>query len=178
MFPANWHKGQSCYDILAARAWYGEINPWFWLWIISTPILTFAAKPDAPKWQRTLIITFIIGVSYIAIYLGTYLNVDIRNAPFQTSEITSTSNEVERFKFDCYDTTDGPNYVFAFWFGWIPAVAYAGWWEIIWGLYHKKVTKLIDKDFKRDFVTTFVIFFSITILAIILSWLAYRFLTS
>ena len=161
MFPTDWHKGQSCHDVLSARPWYGQINPWFWFWMISTPVITFSVKPSASVWQRAVRTILIIIVSYFAINLRTPLSVDIRNAPFWTSEITSTSTEIERFKFGCYDTTDGPNYVFAAFFGWLPAAVYAGWWEIIWYQYHKRKTRLIGKNFKRDWVNKIVVFISV-----------------
>lgn len=171
-FPVDWHKGQSCYDVLTARPWYGQVNPWFWFWMIFTPAVTFSVKPNAPAWQRAFRTVLIIVASYVVINLSAPLITEIRNAPFQTSEITSTSNDIERFKFGCIDTADA--YVFALLFGWIPASVYAGWWEIVWYQYHKKKTKLIGKEFKTDWVNKIVVVTSITVSILVMVWVVWR----
>ena len=47
----------------------------------------------------------------------------------------------------------GANLIFTLYFGWIYAIIYTGWWEIFWCQYHKRKTKLLGDDFKRDWIS-------------------------
>lgn len=40
------------------------------------------------------------------------------------------------------------------------ASIYAGWWDMIWYQYHKRKTRLIDKEFKRDWVSRVTVWVS------------------
>lgn len=107
---------------------------------------------------------------------------DIRNAPFQNGGISEidgvrvTSDE-DAFKFHCFDIADGAKYTFAFLFGWLPALVYAGWWEILWGVYHKRKTRLIDANFKRDWVSKIVAISSLGIPVLLAGWMALKYIS-
>lgn len=176
MFPADWHKGQDCHDVLRARPWYGRINSWFWFWLISTPVVVFSVRPTAPAWQRAARTIFIIAMSYVVINFGTHLAMDIKNAPFHGDGIVHfngirVSSEKDEFKLHCYDIADGAKFVFSLLFGWLFAVIYTGWWEIIWNQYHTSKTKLIDKSFKTDWVNKIIVFVSVAVPAFLSIWM-------
>lgn len=166
MFPEAFNKGYDCHDVLRMRPWYGQVNPWFWFWLISTPVVVFSVKPDAPIWQRAGRTIFIIALSHIIINLGTHLAMDIKNAPFRGLGMSDFS-EKDNFKFHCIDIADGAKYSSALFFAWVYAVIYSGWWEVIWNQYHKRKTKLIDKNFKVDWINKIVVFISVAIPALI-----------
>jgi len=62
MFPEQFGNACDCLCILKNRPWYGQINPWLWFWIISTPLIVFSIKPDASAWKRALRTVFIIAL--------------------------------------------------------------------------------------------------------------------
>ena len=137
-FPENF-AGLSCRDILNSRPWYGQINPWFWFWLISTPVIVFSLKPDTSKWARAFRTLIAIGLGYIVVNLGTHAAMEIRNAPFHGEGITHVngvmvSSEIDAKKFECFDSADGAKFVFALFFGWVYALIYTGWWEAMWFL--------------------------------------------
>jgi hypothetical protein len=100
--------------------------------MISTPVISFSVQPDAPAWQRILRTVLIIALSYAVIILAGYMETDARNAPFFDGFDSSDATTRDRFKIYCLDVGADTNYVFASIFGWLPALIYAGWWEIIW----------------------------------------------
>lgn len=152
----------NCNDVLRSRPWYGQINSWLWFWLISTPVIVFSVLPSAPAWQRAGRLLFLIALSHVVINLGMYLAMEIKNAPFRDIGM-SNLNEMDSFKFSCIDIADGAKYSFALYFAWTYAVVYAGLWEMMWGVYHKRKTKLIDENFKRDWISRIVVFTSVAI---------------
>lgn len=177
MFPADLSGGFDCHDVLRSRPWYGQINPWLWFWLISTPVVVFSTRPSTPVWQRAFRTIFIIAISYVVINLGTHLAMDIRNAPFHGDGIAHfngvrITSEEDEFKFHCYDIADGAKYAFALLFGWLPALIYTGWWEIAWYQYHKRITKLIDAKFETDWISGAVIFIALAVPMFLAGWVA------
>lgn len=166
-FPENF-DGLSCQDVLKNRPLYGRINPWLWFWLASTPIILFSLGPRAPAWHRAFRILFSIGLGYVVINLGTHAAIEIRNAPFHGEGVVYSdgiliTSEADKAKLKCFDFADGANFLFALWFGWIYALVYTGWWEIIWGIYQKRKTKWINQNFRRDWISLIVIFISMAI---------------
>jgi hypothetical protein len=156
-----------CFCVLDSRPWYGQVNPWFWLWVVCTPLIVFSAGQDAPVWRRALRTLIAIGLGHIAVNLSVKTMWEIRNIPFTWAQSMHHSREQGDFLFNCIDIGDGGSLGFALLFGWLYTAIYAGWWEIIWHQYHKRKTKLIDKDFKTDWISEIVIFISIAIPALL-----------
>lgn len=173
MFPTHFNQGLSCFDILAARPWYGRVNPWAWFFFASLPLVVFALQPNAPVWQRMMRPIIAVGLGYATIFLGVDLELVIREAPFYTSEIRPDSSYIEKFKYSCNDIGD-TQVAAAFLLGWLPALVYTGWWDMAWYEYHKRKTKLIDGRFKRDWISRIVVFLSIALPALIAAWAGWR----
>lgn len=169
-FPTDWHGEMSCFDVLSVRPWYGQINPWFWFWVLFTPLVCFSLTPVAPAWQRGLRTVVIVSVSYIVLNLYTHNFFDIQNAPFQTAEVSSASSDIEKFKVDCYNIADGASFIFSLVFGWIYAIIYAAMCEAIWYLYHKKITKLASTTYRTDLINRLVIILAVTLPFIFAAW--------
>ena len=131
-----------CFCALLQRPWYGRINTWLIFWIVSTPLIVFSFKAEISVWKKTLYFIIAITTSYIVLNLSTHLGMEIRNAPFHTDMITSTSSDFDKARFNCFDIADGGKYAFALFFGWIPASIYVGFWFIVrWLTYFFKRKK-------------------------------------
>lgn len=152
-----------CTCIRESRPWYGQMNYWKWLWLGLTPFLVFSVWPDAPRWLRGVRMLGVIVLGYVLVNLGTHLSMEIRNAPFLGRGVFDNSSERDKLLFSCFDVGDGAKFVFALFFGWIYAAVYAGWWEIVWNLCHRKVTGLIGREFKGDWVSRVVVFISMAV---------------
>lgn len=161
-FPESWGADCGCGCVLKSRPWYGRLNPWFWLWVVSVPVLVFSTLPAAPARQRAGRHVLAVLLSYAVICVTAVKVFEIRNAPFDHPDITTGSGALDVFKFGCY-ASDGMLYALALFFGWLPAMLYAGWWEIIWHQYHKRMTRQIDAHFRRDWISRIVVFISIAV---------------
>lgn len=163
--PEDVYVGKSCdcNCILESRPWYSRFNYWFWLWVIATPVIVFSVRPAAPKWQHTLRTLVAIAFCYGVMNLALHLMWDIRNSPFVVS---SDPNFPDQKTWDipkCANIADGASLVFTLLFGWIYATIYTGWWEALWYQHHKRRTRLLDNEFKRDWISRLVVWVSATI---------------
>lgn len=178
-FPKNFGAACDCSCALESRPWYGQINQRLWFWLVSTPLVVFVTKPAAPQWLRSLRSVVIIALSSGTVILAVPEAFEVVNAPFYGDGIWHTngvlsSSEADVFKSRCFNASDSGPLAFSLLFGWIPALVYTGWWEIVWGVYHKRKTRLIDARFKRDWISKTVIFSSVAIPLLIIAWGAWK----
>ena len=163
--PEDVFVGQDCGCdcILDSRPWYSRFNYWFWLWVFVTPIIVFSVKPSTQRWQRTIRTVIAVGFCYAIMNLALHLMWDIRNGPFVVNLDPDIPDQKTWNMVECANIADGASLVFTLLFGWVYASIYTGWWEMIWYQYHKRKTLLINKDFKRDWISRVVVWVSATI---------------
>lgn len=139
--PADFYN-YNCFEALENRPWYGQINTWFYFWLLFTPIIILSLKPECSKIQKTYTMIFVALVSYIALVLAVHMAVEIRNAPFDHVEIISSEPDpLNEYKYNCYDrSSGGANEVFALLLGWIPVSLYVGFCLLIRWIYNKRKT--------------------------------------
>lgn len=107
------------------------MNYWFWIYIFLVPLLVFSARPQTPEWWRVAKLPLAIVLCYLFINLAVNLKWDlihesVRAMPYPTED------DLHRA------TADGANIAFARILGWLPAVTYVGWWELVWRLFYRK----------------------------------------
>lgn len=162
-------KDCDCGCIMGRRPWYSRFNYWFWLWVIATPVIVFSVKPTTPRWQRAMRTVVAIGFCYGIMNLALHLMWDIRNDPFIVNAHPDFLNmNLKTWDMKCANIADGASLVFTLLFGWIYASVYTGWWEIIWYQYHRHKTRLIDKKFKRDWISRGAVWVSVAITTLII----------
>lgn len=158
--PAGVSFGESCgcACLLESRPWYGQTNPWRWLLFVAPPLIIFAVRPDAPKWQRGLRVPAVVVLGYVLMGQNVALGAEILRGPFfaERSPVRYLP-ACSHFHSSRYISPMGLV------FGGIYLVVYAGWWEMIWRQYHKMKTGLIDKDFKGDWVSRIVVLISMVV---------------
>lgn len=112
------------------------MNEWFWLYIVVVPILVFSATPHTHWHWRVGRLLVSIVITYLLMNLAVHLKWDVIH-----TELNALPNpSKEDFK---KATTDGANLVFTRVFGWLLAVVYVGWWEVIWrAFYRNKIEQL------------------------------------
>lgn len=153
--PEEVYEGKNCgcECIADSRPWYSVLNYWFWLWFLAVPLFIFSAKPQSPQWQRMGRTLGAVLLCYGAMNLAIHLMWDIRSGPFMVSSNLNTPWQKSWDVPGCIGPGMGANLIFTLYFGWIYAVLYTGWWEIIWYQYYKRRTGLIGPDFRRDIIS-------------------------
>ncbi|AGH97843.1 hypothetical protein [Micavibrio aeruginosavorus] len=162
-------KDCGCECIADSRPWYSTVNYWRWLWMVSIPLLVFSIKPDASKWLRASRTVAAVILGYVVMNLAIQLFWDIGNGPFVVDGNPNTPWQKTWDIPNCADIADGASIVSTLFFGWLYAIIYTGWWDMVWYQYHKRRTKMIDDGFKRDICSQVVFVTSkiVTILVIL-----------
>ncbi len=165
-------KPCDCWCILESRPWFSKINYWFWFWFIIIPVFVFSVTPLSSKWFRMGRTVFAIGLGYILMNLAVHLMWDIRNGPFAVVSDYPWQTSWDDPGVKCADIADGGSLVFTALFGWIPSGIYYSLWDIAWHQYHKRWTKLIDKNFKQGWFNRIVTYSFLSIFIIVFCYIA------
>ncbi|HEY8964700.1 MAG TPA: hypothetical protein VIN59_09590 [Alphaproteobacteria bacterium] len=147
-------KTCNCRCILDSRPWYSKFNYWFWLFIISAPILMFSLSPVHPlvNWQKLLIASVSILLCYVLTTPALELGHDIRNGPFTVYDFVPFQKSMDLIK--CHGGSGGAARAFIPILGWFYAVSYTGFWEILWQLYHRKYSRKIPTKTSFGFLSS------------------------
>ncbi len=116
------------------------MNFWFWLFLIIPPLLIFSAKPESSTWWR-------LGRLLLAIAAG-YALLLVTVAWRQQEDYKILQEFWHQFP-NCVDhrcanqpkmVVGGKAFAFLIVMGWIPAISYAGFYELIWReRYHRAI---------------------------------------
>ena len=155
-------KDCGCDCISQSLPWYSTFNYWSWIWVLAVPIFVFSVRPNAATWKKIAATLIAIAFCYAVLNLARHLFWDIRNGPFW-SHAHIPGQKPAGLGLGCTDVTGGPSVTFTHRFGWIKATIYTGWWQMIWFQYHRRITGLIEKDYKRDRLNKTVVRFSVII---------------
>ncbi len=144
------------------------MNYWFWLLIILTPIIVFSVRPEANIWLRAGRLALAVGLSYILMNLALHLSVDRGWEAHNSCTFTHSGHEgpyerslANRLDAICPEAPDlGIAEGLYLYFGWIPAAAFIGFWELLWRLWHRKIIRATGNAFKGKWASNALIFFS------------------
>ncbi len=124
------------------------MNYWFWLYIILVPIIVFAVKPEAPRWQRVGRLLLIVPICYYLLMVAAGHDHQRLWAIYEACQNQFPDGGVQHHpecKILGYSTA---NFTAINLFGWIPGMVYIGFWELIWHIVYRQRThiyKLEDK---------------------------------
>ncbi len=168
---SNYENLSSCDVLLRERPWYGHFNHWFFLWLVTVPVLIFMIRPDAPLWLRSGRIILALFFGYVAMNLAVHLQWEIRNAPFK--EDPFHPDPLNGWRMDCADYAgDGFSYLLALYLSWIPAGVYTGICLLLWGFYHLRISRIMSDKYQGGIVACVVVqgvkFYFILVLLFIL----------
>lgn len=161
-------KACNCQCILDARPWYVKINYWFWLFILSAPLLVFSTLPSTAQWKRALVCLAAVALGYFIAPFAVDLEHQIRNAPFMVYDDVPFQKTMDMVR--CMSGSGTASRAFALAFGWVYATVYTGWWVIAWYAYHRYVTKHIDESFKLHWFCRLLVVVSGLAVLMILAW--------
>ena len=161
-------KDCGCDCISQSRPWYSTFNYWFWLWVLSVPILVFSVKPNAATLKKIATTLVAIGFCYGAMNLAMHLGLDISHGPFWVVSDIPWQKSWDDPGVKCVSPGTGAKYAFTLVFGWLYATVFTGWWQMIWFQYHRRKTGLIDKSYKRDWLSRVVVGVSVIVPTLII----------
>lgn len=156
------------------------MNYWFWLLIILIPAIVFSVKPQSNMWLRIGRLALAVGLAYVFINLALHLSINRGWEAYDSCRFEHSGSEgpyetslAEKLDKICPEAPNsGLPEVFYLVLGWIPAAAYAGFFELIWRIRHRKTIRALDKAFKGRWVSNGLIIFSLPIWLYVLVLLA------
>jgi hypothetical protein len=152
------------------------LNIWPWLLLVSAPLLIFSAKPHhSAQWRLwRIIVAVIIGYVLINLTLHTHRELGWKAKEACESSSVHRQDSMEMFE-ECghhVNIADGASYVFYLVLGWVPAAAYAGFWEFWWRRKYAFIIRPLGKRYKGKWFSTALILCSVPVWIFIVFLLA------
>jgi len=149
-------KACDCQCILSARPWYSKINYWFWSFILIAPILAFSVTPQSSPLLRAARTLIAVLVCYALTRPALGLGLDIRKAPFTVYDTVPFQKTMDMVQCHGNSGIGAKTYISDI--GWIYALVYVGWCEIIWRVRYKNRIK--NLDFISELAAFIAVFFT------------------
>ena len=112
-----------------------SVNFWFYLAIVSAPIMIFAAKPKKSLRVRLARLLLAILCTYVLINLSLHTGRTLDWKAYEQcqSESQYRVDSPERYEACNHhiNIADGASNIFYLYLGWIPAAAYVGFWQLL-----------------------------------------------
>lgn len=140
-------------------------NIWPWLLMISTPMLIFSAKPHHSVARRfwRIITAIIIGYVLINLTLHTHRTLDWKELEQCRRENPVFGENIHPKCQGIVNIADGASYVFYLVLGWVPAAAYAGFWEFWWRRKYAFIIRPLGERYKGKWFSTALIVCSLPV---------------
>ena len=128
-------------------------NIWPYIFFLALPILVFIAPPSARKKRRALVLLGAIFLGYLCINASLQNGRNLVREAYDACQSQFPDGAIQHYP-ECgeINIADGASYAFAILFGWIPAAAYVGFWEICWRIKHRRQLQQMGKSFKGKWV--------------------------
>jgi hypothetical protein len=145
------------------------VNIWLWMVPFAAPLAVFGLSHDSGAWARFIRLILAIGVSYVLL-LFLVLNYHHLQAVEHQACQSSFADGYKVLHPECgdYFYRDGAQNAFALLFGWIPAVAYVGFWELVWRIRHRHKIQQLGATFKGKWYSTILIVCSVPVWSYVL----------
>jgi len=140
------------------------VNFWFWCLLLVAPALVLAANPETSFKIRLLRLILAIGFTYVLINLSLHTSRQIEWKIYEECQSQFDDASLNHHK-ECgeINIADGASSIFYAFFGWIPATAYVGLWELIWLAKHRKKIREIGKNYEGKWFSLIIFIISIPV---------------
>lgn len=134
-----------------------SVNFWVWLVLIVAPVCVFAVGPQASVWLRVGRLLFAIGATYVLLNLALHTHNELGMKAYEQCKADlglgwGDAYAHERCKH-LVNTADGAAIVFFGLFGWIPAAAYTGFWELTWMFVYRRRIRQMGNTYKGRWIS-------------------------
>jgi hypothetical protein len=135
------------------------------LFLVTAPLLIFSVKPELSTQRRIwrILIATIIGYMLLNLILHTHRYL-------QWQEFEQCQNIYSKDPLNMADEckgiiniADGASNIFYLYLGWVPAVGYAGFFELLWRIKHRAFIKNMGKQFSGRWFSNFVVITAIPV---------------
>ncbi len=140
------------------------MNFWFWLLIILVPLIVFSVKPQANLWLRCGRLALAILVGYVLANAALHWSRAQEWEAYEACQSQFPDGGIQHHE-ECpeINIADGASNIFYLFFGWVPAAAYAGFFELIWRRQHRDTIRALSETFKGKWISNALIIFSIPV---------------
>ncbi|MEQ1887711.1 MAG: hypothetical protein ABL951_00870 [Alphaproteobacteria bacterium] len=140
------------------------MNYWFWLFIILIPVMVFSVKPQPSMWLRMGRLALAIGVGYGLANAALHWSGTQKREAYEACQSQFPDGEIQHHK-ECpeINVSGGASYGFYLLFGWVPAAAYAGFFELLWRRRHRQTIRDMGAAFRGKWISNALIIFSIPV---------------
>lgn len=137
------------------------VNIWFYLLVITIPFLVFGISPDGSYRIRLGRLIIAVILAYMLLNLSLHTSRSLDHKDYYKCQNNSNHPEMSLKTFEeCKNhitIADGASAVFYLYFGWIPASAIVGFWELLWRIYHMNKLKTLGKNYDGRWFSNIVI---------------------
>lgn len=142
-----------------------SFNFWLPLLFVAAPALLFFVTPQKHPLLRLsrLIVAVILTYGLLSLHFGTEHFIAYRKYKACAAGV-GEPNLYYKFNEQCRYYVDNHNHpaeAFAIFLGWIPAIAYVGFWELLWRLHHRKIIKEMGRGYHGKWFSNLTVVFSI-----------------
>ncbi len=137
------------------------MNYWFWLNIIIIPVLMFFVKPNTSKIEHIAKIFFATTVCSVFLNLALHLKQEILWDIYEACQGQFSDGDIRQHAECPKVANPDASYDFMKSFGWIPALVYVGWWELIWRIYHHHHIEKYPGSYKGKWHSDIIIIIAI-----------------
>jgi len=122
-------------------------NPWFWLFFVLIPAIVLAVKPEAPVWLRAgrILLAIAAGYALANLALEWKHDQDWKAHVACEARLPAGTGMVYQHCGHLINIADGAAIVFYLLFGWVPAAAYAGLWELAWRWRYRRRIRALSR---------------------------------
>ena len=140
------------------------MNFWFWLFIFLIPFIVFSVKPEASPRLRVARLLLAVAIGYVLANVTLYWEGEQEWETYTACQRQFDDGDTKHHQ-ECpeINIADGARTIFFVVFGWIPAAAYAGFWELIWRRRHRHTLRAMGTAFKGKWASNALIIFSIPV---------------
>lgn len=135
------------------QAFYNALTPFtnvpfnFWLYLlfVTAPVLAFSAGPERNVWLRSGRLIVAAALTYLLLNLSHQTDQNLIRKAYEQCQSQFPDGWIQHHK-ECSEinTADGAHNAFLLYLGWIPAMAYVGFWELVWRRRNKSKLKKLE----------------------------------
>ena len=146
-------------------------NIWPWILLVGVPMLIFSAKPQHRVVWRLGRIVLAVAAGYVLINLALHTHHALQWKAFEACR-EQYPVFGENYHPNCegiVTIADGAGGIFYLILGWIPAAAYAGFWELCWRRKYRRTVSELGAGYKGKGLSNALIVISVPVwLAVVL----------
>ncbi|MEM7069126.1 MAG: hypothetical protein AAF478_09600 [Pseudomonadota bacterium] len=155
-----------------------HFNIWIWLILITSPLLIFRLNVERSILTFFIAIVSAVALTYLLLNLSLHTRQSLNWIDYVNCQKDSIHDDMSpEQQAECghhVNKADGAQLVFTLLYGWVPAVIYAGFWELVWRIWRRNKIRNAGENYRGRWFSNAVIlmglFFALVIFGPFLIW--------